>query len=115
MADVLIYGDTVRSPELRHEVPLPIPDPFLYLECNGRKAVAIHSLEIPRVREQTSLEIFPNEKLGADELVKSGKNEHEISVADLSRGDRDHQLLVCVISQSASGNLRGRARRAPTA
>ena len=32
MANVLIYADTVRSPELRHEIPLTIPDPFLYAE-----------------------------------------------------------------------------------
>jgi Xaa-Pro aminopeptidase len=80
MPDVLIYGDTVRSPELRHEVPLPIPDPFLYLERDGRRVVAIHSLEIPRVQEQTTLEIVANEKLGADELVAAGKNEHEVTM-----------------------------------
>ena len=33
---VLIYGDTVRSREMRHEVPLAIPDPFLYIEQNGQ-------------------------------------------------------------------------------
>ena len=50
MPDVLIYGDTLRSPELRHEVAVPIPDPFLYAERDGRRVVAIHSLEVPRVR-----------------------------------------------------------------
>ena len=35
MADVLIHGDTMRSPELRHEVPVPIPDAFLYAEKEG--------------------------------------------------------------------------------
>ncbi len=33
--DVLIYADTTRSPDLRHEVPLPVPDPFLYGEHDG--------------------------------------------------------------------------------
>ena len=37
MADVLIYADTVRSGELRHEVPLGIADPFLYVERNGSR------------------------------------------------------------------------------
>ena len=50
MADVLIYGDSIRSPELRHEVPVPIPDPFLYAETGDRRVVVLHSLEIPRVR-----------------------------------------------------------------
>src|SRR2546421_1378745 len=87
--DVLVFGDTVRSPELRHEVPLAIPDPFLYLERDGRPAVAIHSLEIPRLRESTSLEILPNEKLGADELVAAGKSEHEVVVELALRACRE--------------------------
>jgi Xaa-Pro aminopeptidase len=89
VSDVLIYGDTIRVPELRHEVPLPVPDPFLYLEHGGRRVVALHSLEIPRVREQTSLEIIPVEELGADELVTAGKNWHEIDVEIALRACRE--------------------------
>ena len=50
MPDVLIYADTVRSPELRHEIPLSVPDPFLYIERNGTRHVVTHSLELPRLR-----------------------------------------------------------------
>ena len=32
MPDVLLIGDTVRFPELRHETPVEIGDPFL-LTC----------------------------------------------------------------------------------
>ena len=38
MPDVLIVADTIRSPELRHEVPLPVPDPFLYAEAEASAA-----------------------------------------------------------------------------
>ena len=38
---VLVHGDTVRRPELRHEVPLWIPDAFFYVAADGRRAVAI--------------------------------------------------------------------------
>src|SRR5579864_6007024 len=100
MPDVLIYGDTVRSPELRHEVPLPIPDPFLYAERDGRKVVAIHSLEIPRVRDQTSLEIIANEQLGADELVKAGRNEHEVVVELALRACREIGIQAAVVPAS---------------
>lgn len=73
MPDVLIYGDTVRSPELRHEVPMVIGDPFLYLEKGDRRVVAMHSLEIPRVREEVpQVEIVPTDSLGVDELVGRG-------------------------------------------
>ena len=52
MADVLIYADTMRSPEMRHEVPIAIPDPFLYVERNGDAARrASSSFELGRIGE----------------------------------------------------------------
>jgi Xaa-Pro aminopeptidase len=83
--DLLIYGDSIRSPELRHEVPVPIPDPFLYAEKDGRRVVILHSLEIPRVREDApQLEIVPLEQLGVDELIARGtpawQNELDLAV-----------------------------------
>ena len=44
--DVLIYADTVRSPELRHEVPALVPDAFLYVERNGSRHIVVSSMEI---------------------------------------------------------------------
>jgi Xaa-Pro aminopeptidase len=88
--DVLIYGDTVRSPELRHEVPLAIPDEFLYVEKGDRRAVVIHSLEIPRVREEApDLEIIPVEQLGADELYAQGKQGWEVELELALRACRE--------------------------
>ena len=29
MTDVLIYADSMGNAEMRHEVPVPVPDPFL--------------------------------------------------------------------------------------
>jgi Xaa-Pro aminopeptidase len=79
--DVLIYGDTVRSPELRHEVPLVVPDPFLYLEQEDRRVVALHSLEIPRVREEApAIEIIALEELGQDDLYAQGLEPPAISL-----------------------------------
>ncbi len=51
MADVLIWDSTERSPELRHELPLGIGDPFLYAERDGVRHVVIGSIEIPRLEE----------------------------------------------------------------
>ena len=51
MPDVLIVADTVRSPELRHEVPLAVPDPFLYAEVGGKRSVVVSSLEAGRIEE----------------------------------------------------------------
>jgi Xaa-Pro aminopeptidase len=88
--DLLIYGDTMRSPELRHEVPVPIPDPFLYAEKGDRRAAILHSLEIPRVREEAPhIEIIPLEQLGTDELFAQGKQAWEIELEVALRGCRE--------------------------
>jgi Xaa-Pro aminopeptidase len=76
--DVLIFGDTIRSPELRHEVPLPIPDPFLYVERNGTRTVVISSLELARVRELEGVEVIPHEEVGEHELIEQGVPREEI-------------------------------------
>jgi Xaa-Pro aminopeptidase len=88
--DLLIHGDTVRSPELRHEVPVPIPDAFLYAEKGDRRVVILHSLEIPRVREEApQLEIVPLEQLGTDELFAQGKQAWEIELEVAVRACRE--------------------------
>src|SRR5919109_823424 len=90
MPDVLIFGDTVRSPELRHEVPVAIPDPFLYAEKGDRRVIVIHSLEIPRVREDApALEVIPIEQLGVDELYAQGKQGWEIELELALRACRE--------------------------
>ena len=50
MSDVLVIGDPSRSPELRHEVPLGVPDPFVYLERDGARHVYVPSMEADRIR-----------------------------------------------------------------
>ena len=90
MPDVLIYGDTMRLPELRHEVPVLIPDPFLYAEKDGRRIAILHSLEIPRVREEApELEILPLEQLGVDDLLAQGKPYWEVELEIALRACRE--------------------------
>jgi Xaa-Pro aminopeptidase len=78
LADVLIYGDTFRSPELRHEVPLAVPDPFLYAERNGDRYAFVNSLELPRVAELGGLQVVPYEELGYDELIADGVDREDL-------------------------------------
>jgi Xaa-Pro aminopeptidase len=75
--DILIYSDTIRSAELRHEVPVSIGDPFLYVERNGTRHLVISALEMPRL-EGFGFETHPYEEFGADELRKSGMSWLEI-------------------------------------
>jgi Xaa-Pro aminopeptidase len=70
---VLIYGDTLRSPAMRHEVPLGIGDPFLYLETDGRRVVVTNALEDDRIAQAApEIERLLMDALGLDELIAQG-------------------------------------------
>jgi Xaa-Pro aminopeptidase len=81
MTDVLIHGDTVRHPELRHEVPLTLGDPFLYMEKDGRKHLMITDFEWPRIKDAgVDAELISPFSLGLDELLRTGKKYWEVSL-----------------------------------
>ena len=70
MASVLICADTIRSPELRHEVPAEIMDPFLYAEVDGHRYAVVSHLEVQTVnRAAPDIEVIRPEQLGWDELI----------------------------------------------
>jgi Xaa-Pro aminopeptidase len=79
MPDVLIYADTMRSPEMRHEVPVAVPDPFLYLEQDGTRHAVLTAFEVDRVKE-AGIEAHPYEEFGWDELVGKGPREQQALV-----------------------------------
>lgn len=71
MASVLIYADSIRSPEMRHEVPAEIMDPFLYAEVDGHRYAVVSQLESQTVNERApDVEVIGPEQLGWDELVE---------------------------------------------
>jgi Xaa-Pro aminopeptidase len=88
VTDVLIYSDTFRSPELRHEVPLGIPDPFLYAEKDGAQHVVVSSMEAPRLAELGRYEIHLLDALGYDGLVAQGLGRAQLHEELVRRGAR---------------------------
>jgi Xaa-Pro aminopeptidase len=79
--DVLIYGDTERSPTLRHEIPLVIGDPFLYVETGGRRVVLTNSLERDRLaRAVPDVELVLTDEVGRDELIAAGVPPHDLAL-----------------------------------
>jgi Xaa-Pro aminopeptidase len=87
MPDVIIYGDTARNPELRHELPLMLGDPFLYVEKDGRKHVVITDFEWPRIQEAgLDVELISPFAIGLDELMDAGKTFGEIQLEIALRG-----------------------------
>ena len=59
MSDLMIFADTMRSPEMRHEVPVAVPDPFLYVERNGSKHAVLTSFERVDLRHGADAEVAP--------------------------------------------------------
>ena len=89
MGDVLIYADSLRSPEMRHEVPLAIPDPFLYAEREGVRHVVASSFELGRVNEVApEVQVLPLEEFGLDELYAQGLSRDEIELEVILRATR---------------------------
>jgi Xaa-Pro aminopeptidase len=79
MPDVLILGDTIRSPEARHEVPVAIPDPILYIERDGERHAVVGSFEVPRVKALGgSVTAHAPEEFGYDELFAEGFRRDEV-------------------------------------
>ncbi len=86
MPDVLLVGDTYRTPEMRHEIPLGIPDPFLYLEHDDTRHVFVSSLEAGRIRELGAvLDVHPLEDVGIDELIAAGVGANELGMEIAAR------------------------------
>src|SRR4249919_143362 len=78
MRGLLLAGDTERSAALRHEIPLPIGDPLLFAEVDGRRYVLTTRLESDRVqRELPDAQVLDYFELGYKDLVESGLSMNE--------------------------------------
>ncbi len=75
---VLMYADTVRSPDLRYLIPHAVADPFLYIEHDGSRHVVVRSLELERMAAVPGLQPHAEEAFGLDELHGQGVPSAEI-------------------------------------
>jgi Xaa-Pro aminopeptidase len=77
--DVLIDADTIRSPELRHEIPASVLDPFLYGERDGVPFAAVSALDAATITsaraEVQQLDVMTD--LGLRELLTAGATRAE--------------------------------------
>ena len=86
MSGVLLHGDTVRSPALRHEVPLAIIDAFTYLEADGRPVILTNALERDRIAAvRPDAELVGIDELGLFDLVAEGMPRHEAELEVVAR------------------------------
>jgi Xaa-Pro aminopeptidase len=86
MTAVLFYGDTERSAAMRHELPIPIGDPFLLGLVDGRMHVLTSSLERARIAAVvTDAVLHDIADLGFHDLLESGMSRHEVELELTSR------------------------------
>jgi len=84
--DVLLIGDTLRSPELRHEVPVDIGDPFLFAEVGDRRVAIVWSVEGDRIAlVDPTIELVPSEAFPLDQLLRDGLDAYEVFPALFSQ------------------------------
>jgi len=84
MAPILLYGDTIRYPSVRHEIPLEIVDPLLVAVHGAGTSVLTSSLESARIAEALpEAELLLLDELGFYELLTDGmpRDEAELEVA----------------------------------
>jgi Xaa-Pro aminopeptidase len=86
MSDLLLYNDTERSAALRHEIPIPIGDPFLYSEVDGHAKMLVSSLERARIAAvRPDAELLDYTDVGFRELLESGLSRDEVMLEMISR------------------------------
>jgi Xaa-Pro aminopeptidase len=89
MATVLLYGDTVRYPALRHEVPLEIISPLLFVARDGDSFVLTSVLEQARITKALPrAQVLTFEELGFFELIESGMTDDEADLETVVRALR---------------------------
>src|SRR5947208_17099958 len=86
MPDLLLYGDTIRNPALRHEVPIAIMDPFLYAEIGGRPHLLASGLERERLAAaRPDAVLLDGLALGFLELLETGITRDQVDIELASR------------------------------
>ncbi|MEA2468955.1 MAG: Xaa-Pro aminopeptidase [Thermoleophilaceae bacterium] len=112
MGAFLIFGDTERSAALRHEVPLAIGDPFLFIGRNGAAPVIVtNALERDRIaRVVPEAELVLMNELGFLDLIRGGMSRHDAELEVVSRAVRragvDAALVPAELPVAVADRLR---------
>jgi Xaa-Pro aminopeptidase len=75
---LLVVGDTFRTPELRHAVPLGVPDAFMFVEAGLARTAVVPAMELDRVAALAGLDARAFEEFGYDDLIGRGLGIDEI-------------------------------------
>ena len=94
---LLMYGDTGRSADMFHTLPMLLMDPFLLVEMDGRKIAVQSVIERERILAHGGVEVLDMVSLGLDELLKSGMNWTQVDVEIAARACRELGIASAVV------------------
>jgi Xaa-Pro aminopeptidase len=84
--NILFFGDTERSPAMRHELPAGIGDPFVLAVVDGKLHVVASDLDRSLVEAAApGAEVHGFKELGLFELLDQGLRHHEVDLELTSR------------------------------
>jgi Xaa-Pro aminopeptidase len=96
---------------MRHEVPVAIPDAFLYAEQNGRRVAVVSSLEAERINAaEPGIEVITPESLGADEILAGGVPFDEMLLRVYARACRELEITSAAVPSTFPLELADRLR-----
>jgi Xaa-Pro aminopeptidase len=111
--DVLIYASTVLSAELRHEIPISVPDAFLYGEHGGQAFAVVNALDGPGIRAaRPDLTVLDPFVLGLVELLDDGEPRDDALDETALRGCREIGLTAARVPRTFPVALADRMRAA---
>jgi Xaa-Pro aminopeptidase len=92
MPALLLYGDTERSPAMRHEIPIAIGDGMLFAELDGRTVILTSWLERDRILAVLpEVEILDFIQLGMRGFVEQG----------MTRLEAEREVIAEAVTQLA--------------
>jgi Xaa-Pro aminopeptidase len=86
---VLMFGDTMRYPHIRHALPMPMYHPIIYLEAGGPPLVVAAAMELTRLRTLPQISSEARDRFGFAEFSAAGLNEEQAFLEVLVRVCRE--------------------------
>lgn len=113
----LLYGSSERDADLRYAVRMVVPDPFFWVEKDGRSYAVFGPLEIDRARRSARVDVvIPAEELVPTEGRRSDPVELVLALARKLRfrvADVPESFPLGVADRAAKRGLRFRVRPDP--
>lgn len=99
MPSVVIHAETGSSAELRHEVPLFVRDPFLYVEHDGTRHVVAGVLDLPFLEHLVGIELHPLEVFGRDQFMAQGLSRYDAALEACVRAVKEFGVRSAIVPE----------------